>query len=145
MELLIKAFDELSTQELYEILRLRDAVFIVEQNCPYQDIDGLDRDAWHVFLRDGEGIQAYLRLLPPGAVFEECALGRVIARKRRCGLGTQIVSAGIAAARERLDAAAIRIEAQVYAKGLYEKLGFVSVSEPFLEDGIPHIQMLLKL
>lgn len=145
MELLVKPFDQLTLAELYQIMELRVSVFVVEQQCPYPEIDGRDPQAYHVFLRDGDGIQAYLRVLPPGSSFPEAAIGRVIAVKRRCGLGTRLLAAGIDTAREKFHADAIQLEAQTYARGLYEKAGFHQVSEEFLEDGIPHIRMRLEL
>ncbi len=144
MQLNIKHFSQLSRDELFEIYKLRVTVFVVEQQCPYQEIDDADRAAYHIFFKDEEGIQAYLRLLPKDTVFDEVSIGRVIAVKRRCGLGTRIVEEGIKAAKEILGAETIKIEAQVYARGLYEKLGFVATSEVFLEDGIPHIEMVWK-
>jgi ElaA protein len=145
MELTVKHFSQLSAEELFEIYRLRVSVFIVEQRCPYQDVDDADRTAYHLWLRDENGIAAYARLLPPGVTFPTAAIGRVIAVRRRCGLGTRIVDAAINAAREKLSADVITIEAQVYARSLYEKAGFVQTSEEFLEDGIPHVQMQLRL
>ena len=145
MELTVKHFSQLSAEELFEIYKLRVSVFIVEQRCPYQDVDGADRTAYHLWLRDENGIAAYARLLPPGVTFPTAAIGRVIAVRRRCGLGTRIVDAAINAAREKLSADVITIEAQVYARSLYEKAGFVQTSEEFLEDGIPHVQMQLRL
>ena len=145
MELTVKHFSQLSAEELFEIYRLRVSVFIVEQRCPYQDVDDEDRTAYHLWLRDENGIAAYARLLPPGVTFPTAAIGRVIAVRRRCGLGTRIVDAAINAAREKLSADVITIEAQVYARSLYEKAGFVQTSEEFLEDGIPHVQMQLRL
>lgn len=145
MELVVKHFKELTAEELFEIYRLRVSVFVVEQNCPYQEVDELDREAYHVWLRDEAGIQAYLRVLAPGARFEEAAIGRVIAVKRRVGLGSRVLREGIRVAQERFKAEGVRLEAQVYAKGLYEKAGFRTVSEEFLEDGIPHVEMLLEL
>ena len=142
MELKVKHFSELSAQELFAIYKLRVSVFVVEQNCPYQEVDDADEHAYHVWFEDEDGIEAYLRVVEPGVVFPECAIGRVIAVKRRCGLGTKIVSAGLRAAQERYGAEAVRIEAQTYARKLYEGLGFVQTSEKFLEDGIPHIGML---
>lgn len=144
-ELLFKRFDQLTLEELYRIMELRIAVFVVEQQCPYPEIDGRDPQAYHVFLRNGDGIQAYLRVLPPGAAFPEASIGRVIAVQRRRGLGTRLLAAGIRTAREQFHADAIQIEAQTYARGLYEKAGFRQVSEEFLEDGIPHIRMILEL
>ena len=142
MELVVKPFSQLSTDELFEIYKLRVAVFIVEQQCAYPEVDDFDRLAYHIFLRDGECIQAYLRLLPPHTTFDTVSIGRVIAVKRRCGLGGRIVAEGVQAAREIFGAKQITIEAQTYARGLYEKAGFVQSSEEFLEDGIPHIQMI---
>ena len=145
METVVKRFDELTVPELYEIMKLRVDVFVVEQNCPYPELDGKDQNAFHVFFRDEEGIQAYLRVLGPGVSFPEASLGRVISRKRRCGLGSRLLEEGVRTAREKFSAKAIRIEAQSYAKTFYEKAGFRQVSEEFLEDGIPHIEMLLEL
>ena len=142
MEWQIKPFSQLTGEELYEILKLRVDVFVVEQNCPYHELDGKDLDALHVFARDSQGIQAYLRLLRPGVSFPEASLGRVVTRLRRQGLGTQLLNRGLEAAREWLGDVPIRIEAQTYAKAFYEQAGFRQVSEEFLEDGIPHIQML---
>ena len=108
-------------------------------------IDDADKSAYHVWLRDEDGIEAYARVLPAGVAFPTAAFGRVIAVKRRCGLGTKIVAAAIETARDKLGADVITIEAQVYARSLYENLGFRQTSEEFLEDGIPHIQMQLEL
>ena len=145
MELVIKHFDELSTRELFEIFKLRISVFVVEQNCPYQEVDDADKNAYHVYLKDETGIQAYLRVLPKGVTFDEISIGRVIAVKRRRGLGSLILSEGIKVAKERFGAESIVIEAQVYARKVYEKAGFVQSSSEFLEDGIPHIKMILQL
>lgn len=141
MEFVIKTFDELNTEELFDIYKLRVAVFVVEQNCPYQEVDDNDRVSIHVMLKEGNDILAYLRVLPPGAVFDDAAIGRVIAARRREGLGTLLVEKGIAVAKERFHAPSITIEAQTYAREFYEKIGFVQISEKFLEDGIPHIGM----
>jgi len=145
MELFVKKFDELSTADLYEIIQLRESVFVVEQNCVYLDADGKDTGALHVFLRDEDGIEAYLRVLDRGVSFPEVAIGRVISKKRRCGLGSELLRSGIKAAKERFGADRIVVEAQTYAKPFYEKQGFVQVSDEFLEDGIPHIKMILEI
>ena len=137
-----KRFEELTLEELYQIVKLRVDVFVVEQRCPYPELDGKDQEALHVFAWDEEGLQAYLRVLGPGVSFPEASLGRVISRKRRQGLGTQLLEQGLQAAEQWLGKGPIRIEAQTYARGLYEKAGFRQVSQEFLEDGIPHIQML---
>ena len=141
MERIVRHFDELTTRELFDLYKLRVSVFVVEQNCPYQEVDDADRVSYHVWLRDEDGIAAYLRVIPAGVSFEDVSIGRVIAVRRRCGLGTRIVEEGIRVAREKLQARRITIEAQTYARALYEKLGFRQTSAEFLEDGIPHIRM----
>lgn len=144
METVIKRFAELTTDELYDILRLRAEVFVVEQNCVYQDLDGRDQAAVHVWVRGETGILAYLRVMDRGVTQEYTAIGRVIAVRRQ-GLGTRALREGIRVAREHFGADRIYLETQVYARSLYEKQGFRQVSEEFLEDGIPHIGMLLTL
>ena len=140
MELIVKHFSELSAEELFEIYKLRISVFVVEQKCPYQEVDDADRAAYHLWLKDEDGIEAYARVLPRGVTFPTEAIGRVIAVKRRCGLGSKILEAAIHTAKTELQADTITIEAQ-----LYEKHGFRQTSEEFLEDGIPHILMQLAL
>lgn len=145
MKFVVKHFSELTTRELFEIYKVRVAVFVVEQKCAYQEVDDMDREAYHLWFEDDDGIKAYLRLMPAGVARAEVSLGRVIAVKRRCGLGTKIVAEGIRFAKEKLGASEIVIEAQTYVKKMYESLGFRAESEEFLEDGIPHIRMRLKL
>ncbi|MCR5782758.1 MAG: GNAT family N-acetyltransferase [Clostridia bacterium] len=144
MNLHIRRFSELSADELYGILRLRIAVFVVEQECTYMETDGLDQDAIHVWLEDEDGIQAYLRVLDRGVESEYCAIGRVVAAKRRRGLGSLIMKEGIRAAREVFGADAVYLEAQTYALPFYERLGFRRISDEFILDGIPHVRMLLE-
>ena len=144
MKLYRKRFAELTTDELYRLLQLRVSVFVVEQNCPYMELDGLDRNAIHVWLEDEGEILAYLRVMDKGVESEYVSIGRLVAVKRRCGLGSRILAEGIRAAREFFRADNIYLEAQVYARGLYEKQGFRRISEEFLLDGIPHIKMLLN-
>ena len=144
MRLTVKRFDELSLAELYEILRLRSAVFVVEQECAYQDIDNKDQVAVHAWLSDEDGIAAYLRVMDRGVYDEEVAIGRVISLRRRQGLASRLLREGIRIAQEEFHADVISVEAQIYARSLYEKAGFRQASEEFLEDGIPHIRMLLK-
>lgn len=142
MELVVKTFDELNTRELYEILRVRAAVFVVEQECAYQDVDGIDTKAVHAFLRDEDGVQAYLR------VFEKdkrtAQMGRMLTVERGAGLGGQLLKEGIRIARDVLKKDVLYIEAQTYAIGFYQREGFQVTSEEFLEDGIPHVQMELE-
>jgi ElaA protein len=140
-----KRFDELTTQELYELLRIRTDVFVVEQNCVYQDMDYDDQAAIHLWLTDeAERIVALCRVCPAGTHMEEVSIGRVITTERGKGYGKQIMLAGIEAAKEHFEAKLIEIEAQEYAKGFYEQVGFRQSSEPFILDGIPHIKMTWK-
>jgi len=143
MDLVVKRFEELSVEEIYKILQVRVEVFVVEQNCVYQEIDDKDKYSYHVFLEDDTGIKAYLRVIDKGVSFEDVSIGRVLTLKRGCGLGNTILLEGIKVAKEKMNADRIKIEAQSYAKEFYEKAGFKQVSEEFLEDGIPHIQMVL--
>ena len=144
MDWFVKHWDELTRDELYDLLAVRTAVFVVEQHCPYQEADGLDRRAWHVFARDGGGaIQACLRILEPENGTAQ--IGRVLTVNRRAGLGRALMERGIRAAWEKTYARRIRLEAQSYAQGFYEKLGFHRTEAPeFLEDGIPHVEMVLE-
>jgi len=140
-----KRFDELTTQELYELLRIRTDVFVVEQDCIYQDMDYDDQPAIHLWLTDEEDrIVALCRVCPAGTHMEEVSIGRVITTERGKGYGKQIMLAGIEAAKENFGAKRIDIEAQEYAKGFYEQVGFRQSSEPFILDGIPHIKMTWK-
>ena len=145
MELVVKKYNELTLDELYEIIQARIAVFVIEQNCPYQDLDNKDKNAYHVILRDNNVIKGYLRVLDKGVTFEEESLGRVITTERGKGYSIIILKEGIKVAKEKYGAKKIRISAQLYAKGVYEKVGFKQVSGEYLEDGIPHIQMLLEI
>lgn len=144
MVFVVKKFDELSLYELYEILRLRVDVFVVEQNCPYREMDDYDFPAYHVLGMDEGKLIAYLRVLPENTKFKEASLGRVISAVRRKGMGTKLVKKGIEVAQQFFYVDTIRIEAQSYASEFYEKCGFYKVSDEFIEDGIPHIQMLWK-
>ncbi len=145
MELKVKAFSELSVDELYEILKLRVGVFVVEQKCAYQDIDDVDKEAYHVFYVDDGEIVAYARVLPKGTAFENVGIGRVIAKKRRCGLGTKVVTAAVNVAKEKFGADKIELGAQVYCKSMYEKVGFRQISDVYLEDGIEHVHMIYQI
>lgn len=143
MELTIKTFQELTTKELYEILKVRGAIFVVEQNCAYQDIDGLDEASLHLFYEDGGQVQAYLRAFEkePGVV----QMGRVLTLHHGEGLGGRLLHKGIPVIKEQFQPSKIVIEAQCHATGYYEKAGFQRCSEEFLEDGIPHVRMELTL
>ena len=145
MKLFIKHFDELSNRELLDIIRLRISVFVVEQKCAYQEVDEYDDKAIHLYLKDNDEIVAYARVLPKGCTYDEVSIGRVISIRRKIGLGTRIVKEAIEIARKEFDASSIKIGAQVYVKKMYEDCGFVGISDEYLEDGIPHADMLLTL
>lgn len=136
-----KWFSELTTQELYELLRIRSDVFVVEQDCVYQDLDYDDQPALHLWLTEEDRIVALCRVCPAGTHMEEVSIGRVITTVRGKGYGRQIMLVGIEAAKEHFGAKRMDIEAQEYAKGFYEQVGFRQSSEPFILDGIPHIKM----
>ena len=156
MELCVKHFDELTNSELYDILKLRNAVFIVEQNCPYQDMDDKDQNSYHLFLRENGKIIACLRVIYhdeyKNAYMENApvlknvaAIGRVVSSVRRKGHATLLLKEAIKLISEKFDVVTVTLEAQVYARALYEGVGFAQSSDEFLEDGIPHIQMSLNL
>ena len=143
MEIVVKQFYELTLDELYEILRARAEVFVVEQNCVYQDVDNVDKEAYHVYLREEGEIVAYLRVVDKDKRLDEVSLGRVITLKRRQGYGSKVMKVGIEVARERFGAKKIKIGAQAWAKPFYEQVGFRQISGEYMEDGIPHIYMIL--
>jgi ElaA protein len=136
-----KLFQELTVDELYELLRVRAEVFVVEQDCVYQDLDGDDQVSVHLWLTDGGKVVALCRVCPAGTHMEEVSIGRVITTERGKGYGKRIMLEGIKVAQEHFNAKRIDIEAQEYARGFYEQVGFRQSSEPFMLDGIPHIRM----
>jgi len=142
----VKSFQELSNAELYAILRLRSEVFVVEQNCPYQDLDNKDQKCFHLMLYDGDFLAAYCRLLPAGISYAEISIGRVISSPsyRGTGVGKIVMQLGIQYCEQLFGSAPIRIGAQVYAKGFYAALGFVEEGQEYLEDDIPHIEMMRR-
>ena len=143
----LKPFDQLTLNELYGLLRLRCEVFIVEQ-VAYQDIDGLDQQAWHLFAQDERGaVIACLRIFPKGVVYPDAAaIGRlcVSASHRRRGLASQMLDRALDYIDHTLALPATRISAQRYLQAFYESRGFVQSGEGYLEDGIPHIPMLRR-
>lgn len=144
-----KYFDQLSTAELYEIMALRQRVFVVEQNCPYLDADGKDPESWHLMGRNTEGkLWAYARLLPEGLSFEgHASIGRVVSSPdaRRIGAGKQLMQAAMAQMPAIFPNSPIRIGAQTYLIKFYESFDFEIDGEVYMEDGIPHVEMLKKL
>ena len=142
MEMKSKFFAELTTRELYEILKARAEIFVVEQNCVYQDLDDGDYQSLHVFFEEDGAVTAYLRAYAKDK--DTVQMGRVLTLKHGTGLGGKLLKEGIAQVRERFDPDRVYIEAQCYAVGFYEREGFRVSSEEFLEDGIPHVGMELR-
>ena len=140
MNFIIKTFDELTAAELYEILKLRAEIFIVEQNCPYQDMDGTDYKSLHIFLKEDERVIAYARAYDKPNEKDTVKIGRVVTLRHGEGLGRKLMEASLAAVRERGYKKAY-LEAQQYAIGFYEKFGFKVVSGVFMIDKIPHVAM----
>ena len=140
-----KTFQELTVDELYELLRVRSEVFVVEQNCVYQDLDGDDQKSIHLWLTIADKVVALARVCPAGTHMQEISIGRVITTERGKGYGNQIMLYAIEAAKEHFGAKQIDLEAQEYAKGFYESVGFKQSSDTFMLDGIPHIRMTLLL
>lgn len=138
-------FESLGPRDLHDILQARAAVFVVEQDCAFQDVDGADPDAWHLVAREDGRVAAYARLLPAGAKFPEPSIGRVMTAMthRGTGLGRALMVEAIARTRALWPGAAIRIGAQRRLEGFYGSLGFVTDSAPYVEDGIPHVEMVL--
>lgn len=141
MEIFVKSFEKLNIDELYEILRLRVDVFVVEQNCPYPEIDGVDKNAIHIFCKKDGKLAAYARIYKEK---DEIHLGRVIAKNRGQGHGNLILNETIKAAYENYGNKKIHIEAQTYARDFYAKAGFEERSQSFMMDGISHIKMVLE-
>lgn len=143
MNFIIKSFQELTTTELYQILQLRSEVFVVEQDCVYQDVDFKDQKAIHIFGLKEDKIVAYTRIFKPGDYFDNSSIGRVVVAKkeRKFGYGHQIMKASISAIKEHFNEHLITISAQKYLKKFYETHQFKQVGEEYLEDGIPHIRM----
>ncbi|MEO7265860.1 MAG: GNAT family N-acetyltransferase [Ferruginibacter sp.] len=139
-------FDELSATGLYNILKLRSEVFVVEQNCIYLDSDNKDQRSYHLTGYSGDILVAYARLLPPGIAFPEASIGRVVTHPqyRNTGAGKALMIKAIGACRQQFNVTKIRIGAQLYLKKFYTDLGFIQCSETYLEDGIPHIEMMLE-
>ena len=140
----IKTFEELTKQELYNLLQLRSEVFVVEQDCVYQDLDGKDEKALHVLGIKENRIVAYTRIFKPGYYFKEASIGRVVVAKneRAYKYGYDIMEASIQAIKNYFKTSDIKISAQVYLKKFYTKLGFEALGAEYLEDDIPHIAMI---
>lgn len=140
----LKAFDDLTLNELYELLQLRSAVFVVEQQCIYQDMDDKDQDGYHLLMYNDAQLIGVTRLLPLGISYDHhCSIGRVVthAAFRNQGLGRRLMQKSVAACTTLWPKYPIKISAQAHLEAFYASLGFASTGEAYLEDGIPHVAM----
>ncbi len=144
MEWYLKAFNELSVEELYKIIQQRIQVFVVEQNCSYLDCDDKDVKAQHLYGMEGNQIVAYVRILPPEVSYQEASIGRVLVHQefRNRGIASELMKRAIDYVENEWHESAIRISAQTYLLDFYGQLGFKATSEIYKEDGLPHIEML---
>jgi len=147
MRYVMKAFDALSALELYQLLQLRQAVFIIEQACIYPDIDNNDEGAVHLLAFDGDVMVGCLRILDRGVTFEEASIGRVVVTKeyRGQGIAQEMMRQAVLFLATERGEKQIKLSAQTYALRVYENVGFVAVGEEYLEDGIPHVDMVCTL
>lgn len=142
----LKKFDELTPHELYAIVQLRNEVFVVEQNCVFQDADNKDQRSYHLMGWSEEKLIAYSRIIPAGVAYEYVSIGRVVTspEKRRNGTGKILMNEALNATINLFGNVSIKLGAQLYLKNFYESFGFVQSSEIYIEDGIPHIEMIRK-
>lgn len=140
----LKRFDQLSPHQLYSILQLRNTVFVVEQNCVFQDADDKDQNSYHLMGFHENKLVAYTRLIPAGEIYEQVSIGRVVTSHliRGAGAGRELMKQSIDAAYALFGKQPIKIGAQLYLKKFYNSFGFEQVSEVYLEDGIEHIYMI---
>lgn len=141
-----KPFHALSPEELYAVIQLRNEVFVVEQQCVFQDADNKDPAAHHLMVFDNETLAAYARLLPPGLAYPQMSIGRVVSAPayRRTGAGKLLMQAAISSCHELFGPGPIRIGAQLYLLSFYQSLGFLQTSDVYLEDGIEHVEMIIE-
>ncbi len=146
LKFIVKSFSELTTEELYGILQLRSEVFVVEQDCVYQDIDFKDQKSLHVIGFKNDKIIAYTRIFKPGDYFEEASIGRVVVKdtERKYGYGHDLMKVSVKAVKDHFKTEKMALSSQVYIKKFYQTHGFKQVGEEYLEDGIPHIRMVLN-
>ncbi|MDY0780470.1 GNAT family N-acetyltransferase [Tenacibaculum sp. IB213877] len=144
MKFKVKTFNQLTTSELYDILQLRSEVFVVEQNCVYQDIDGKDQKALHILGIKNNKLIAYTRLFKGGDYFDEASIGRVVVKQseRKYGYGHDLMKFSIETIEEKFNTSTIKIGAQTYLQKFYESHGFKKIGKEYIEDGIPHIHMV---
>lgn len=146
MNFIIKTFDQLTTTELYAILKERTQVFVVEQNCSYLEVDGKDLKSYHLYKEQNGEVIAYLRILPPGVSYTELSIGRVLVKKENRGqkLAQQMMTYALQFIHNELHETTVKIQAQEYLRDFYGSFGFEAISDVYLDDNIPHIDMLLK-
>lgn len=144
LDIKVKTFQKLTNEELYNLLQLRSEVFVVEQDCVYQDIDDKDQKALHVLGFKKEKLVAYTRIFKSGDYFKEASIGRVVVKKneRQYKYGYDIMNTSIKAIKDFFNETKIKLSAQTYLKSFYNNLGFIEKGEEYLEDGIPHIEMV---
>lgn len=144
IEWLLKKFEELTPYQLYAILQLRSEVFVVEQNCVFLDADDKDQDSYHLMGFDNNKLVAYTRLVPPGKIYEQASIGRVVTSPlvRKSGTGKELMKQSIDEVYNLFGVQPIKIGAQLYLKQFYGSFGFEQVSDVYLEDGIEHIYMI---
>ena len=142
-----KTFSELDTEDLYQILRLRSEVFVVEQDCVYQDLDNKDQNAIHLYYKENSEIVAYTRIFKAGDYYENPCIGRVVVSKKNRGkdLGKKIMIDSIEYIKQNIKGKKIELSAQKYLDKFYKDLGFYKIGEDYLEDGIPHQRMIFDL
>ena len=144
---IIKTFSELDIEDLYQILRLRSEVFVVEQDCVYQDIDNKDQNAIHIYYKENDEIVAYTRIFKAGYYYENPSIGRVVVSKKNRGkyLGKKVMMDSIKYIKQNIKGKKIELSAQKYLDNFYKDLGFYKIGEDYLEDGIPHQRMILRI
>ncbi|WNF38210.1 GNAT family N-acetyltransferase [Bacillaceae bacterium IKA-2] len=141
----LKTFEQLTNSELYNIIKERTNIFVVEQNCPYPELDDMDQAAYHLFCETESQINAYCRIIPKGHKYREVSIGRVIVTKeyRRTGIGSIVMRKAIDFVEKEMSETIIKIQAQDHLRNFYGSFGFKVISEVYLEDGIPHIDMII--
>ena len=146
MNFKLKTFNELTNTELYNILQERTNVFVVEQKCPYPEVDGKDVQSYHLYKEQDGEIVAYLRILPPGVSYAELSIGRVLVKKEYRGqrLAHELMARALQFIEDELNETTVKIQAQDYLRNFYSSFGFEAISEVYLDDGIPHVDMLLQ-
>ncbi|WP_078379935.1 GNAT family N-acetyltransferase [Sutcliffiella halmapala] len=142
----LKKFNDLTNIELYTLLQERTSVFVVEQNCPYLEVDGKDPQSYHLFKEEDGEIVAYLRILPAGVSYQEASIGRVFVKRefRGQGIAEELLRKGLDFIQNELKENTVKIQAQDYLRKFYGSFGFRAISDTYLEDNIPHVDMLLQ-